>query len=95
MMFKEQPCLLSIRFGVGHFTLRDLRNIAATRINRNESFQPCFLCADPGYHRGTGHHGGSADKIALFISPDKTTPSAEQSRAETRPPLWTDTVDRH
>lgn len=37
----------------------------------------CFLYNDSGYHSGKGHHKGSADKIGLFISPDKAMPRPE------------------
>lgn len=39
--------------------------------------QLCFLCTDSGYHSGKGHHKGSHDKIALFVSPDKAMPRPE------------------
>lgn len=55
--------------------------IAATIININKacSSQLCFLCTDSCYHSGKGHHKGSADKIALFVSPDKAMPRPDFS----------------
>lgn len=35
------------------------------------------LCTDSGYHSGKGQHKGRADKITLFVSPDKAMPRAE------------------
>lgn len=72
----------SNRFGTGHFTLCDLRNIAARLINRNESksFQPVSSALIQVITVRRDTNGGRADKIALFLSSDKA-----ERRAKRRP----------